>query len=587
MGTMGELRSTHFHGGIDIRTNNRIGVPILATQDGYISRIHVSPFGYGTAIYLTHTDGKMSVYGHLEQIVGRVGAQVKREQYRRKSFEVNLHFSPEEFRVKRGDTIALSGNTGSSQGPHLHFEIRDGNIALNPLKFGFSEIQDKIPPSGQKIALRTLDINSRINDRFGRFEFSLVKKNASEYVLPVPILANGIIGVELLGTDRMDSSPGRCGINYIEMFVDSQKVFSQHIENIDLDESRGILALMDYKTSETRGKLFNKLYIDDGNKLPYFETVNDGLISMQKGDHAVKISLKDESGNESTVRFRLKKSGLTNEIRLSTAKSRVLQSEVMENTLVITARPCAESNALTVYRGGKANTLPFTYKSTYQVVYLIDLKTMQPDSVATCSEKQTFYFKDVVPSLTDYTYYSDWADASFPAQSLYDTLFLNVSHRVEANRESFVIGHRLTPLHRNVRVTLKPTLPQTPAKNFGVYRREGLAVSYIGGDWNHGKVRFTTSELGEFTFLTDTIPPAVYRIRLDRNNARFRIRDGRSGIAYYEASINGQWLLMKYDYKFGILQSEKLNTKQPLKGDFELKVVDKAGNERIFKQKIL
>ncbi len=586
-GTMGELRSSHFHGGIDIRTGNRIGLPVLATQDGYISRAQISTSGYGTALFVAHPDGHVSVYGHLDRIKGKAGARVKREQYNRKSFEVTLSFRENEFRVKRGDTIALSGNTGSSQGPHLHFEIREGNYVLNPLKFGFTEIKDNIPPAGQKVALRTLDVHSRINDRFGRFEFTLVKKSSEEYVLPVPILAYGTIGIELLGTDRMDNSTGRCGINYIEMFVDSQQVFSQYIEKVDLDETRGILALMDYKTSEIRGKRYNKLYIDDGNRLPFYQTENAGVITVKDADRAVRISLKDESGNKSTIRLRLKKSPITDDIKLSTSKTAKLESEVLENTLVISSRPCPDVNQLSVFTKGKQISLPFAYKSAQQVVYLIDLTKMQPDSVSTCSGSQTFHFKDVVPSATEYTYYSDWADASFPALSLYDTLFLNVNHRIEDSREYFVIGNRTTPLHKSIRVTLKPTVEMTPAKNLAVYRREGLSYNYVGGDWNNGKVRFSTQELGEFTFLTDSTAPAINRIRLDGQNARFRIRDGRSGIAYYEASINGEWVLMSYDYKFGILQSDKLDPKKPFKGDFELKVVDRAGNERIFKQKIL
>lgn len=584
---MGELRSTHFHGGIDIRTNNRIGIPVLATQDGYISRANVSAFGYGTCLYLTHPDGKTSVYGHLDKLKGQVGTYVKGEQYNGKTFEIDLVFKPSDFPVNKGDTIALSGNTGSSQGPHLHFEIRDGNYALNPLKFGFTEITDNIPPSPQKIALRTLDINSRINDRFGRFEFTLVKKSISEFVLPIPILAHGNIGIELLANDRMDNSPGRCGINYIEMFVDSQKVFSQSIEKVDLDETRGILALMDYKTLETRGKRFNKLYVDDGNKLAFYKTQNEGIISVTGQDRAIGISLKDEFGNESMARFRLKYTPLTDEITLSTAKSSGLESDLLENTLVISSRPCQETDKLTLYSSGSASEVKYAYASAYQRVYLLDLQKFQPDSVKTCSGSLAFHFKDVVPSKTDYTYYSDWADIRFPENSLYDTLFLNVSHKVEKNRETFMIGQRTIPLHRTVQVTLKPAVDQNPRKNLAVYRKEGNGFGYLGGEWANGKVRFATQELGEFTFLVDSIAPTIGRIRLNNQSARLRIRDRLSGISYYEATINGHWLLMSYDFKSGILQSDRLDPRQTLKGDFELKVVDRAGNERIFKQKIL
>lgn len=584
-GTMGELRSSHFHGGIDIRTGNRIGIPVLATTDGYIVRAQVSTGGYGTALYVKHLDGKISLYGHLDKINGKLGERIKREQYRKKSFELTMQFGPAEFPVKRGDVIAFSGNTGSSQGPHLHFEIREENFVLNPLKFGFTEIHDNIPPSGQKIALRTLDIHSRINDRFGRFEFTLVKRSNEEYVLPSPILAYGCIGVELLGYDRMDASNGRCGINYLEMFVDSTQVFSQHIEKVDLEETRGILALLDYKTSEARGKRYNKLYIDEGNKMPFYQTIDNGVVNVTRHDRQVKILMKDESGNESFVRFTLKKIPVTSEIRLSTYKAPKLDYEVYENTLMISSPRC-NGNTLDVYSSGAKSSLAYDYASPQQAVFLIDLRTGMPDSVVTCSGNLVFHFKDVVPSATDYTYYSDYADVSFPTAALYDTLFLNVKHEIEDGREFFTVGSRFVPLHKSVRVSLKPKLPQMPAKNLAVYRREGLSYHYVGGDWVNNQVRFRTQELGEFTFLTDTLAPAINRIRLDRNNARFRVRDGRSGIDYYEATINGQWLLMSYDFKSGILQSDKLDPKQPLKGDFELKVVDRAGNERIFRQKI-
>ena len=112
-GTMGELRATHFHAGIDIRTNNMVGLPVVAVQDGFISRVVMSSFGYGKVIYLTHTDGMTSVYAHLDGIKGKLGEFVRQEQYMAKSFEKDLQFKPGQFRVKRGDTIAISGNTGS------------------------------------------------------------------------------------------------------------------------------------------------------------------------------------------------------------------------------------------------------------------------------------------------------------------------------------------------------------------------------------------------------------------------------------------------------------------------------------------
>jgi hypothetical protein len=414
----------------------------------------------------------------------------------------------------------------------------------------------------------------------------VLRKSPTEFVLPVPILAHGRIGIELLADDRMDNSSGRCGINYIEMFVDSQKVFSQTIDRVDLEETRAILAVLDFKTMEIKGKRFNKLYIDDGNKLGFYKAENEGVILVNGSDHVVRISLKDESGNESNIHLRLKSSPLSHEMVLPSKKIVPLESDLIENTLVVSSSGCNTSDKLTLFEKGKSWQLEPNYEGGVQRIYLVDMRKSIPDSIKSCSGTLRYNFTDMVPSETEYRHYSDLVDIRFPAKALYDTLFLAISHKIENQRETFYISQRTIPLHRTVSMVLKPQLPLTPKRNLSVYRREGRGFAYLGGEWSNGKVRVSTQELGEFTFLTDSLPPSITRIKLDGYSARFRTRDHLSGIAYYEASINGEWLLMSYDYKSGILQSDKLDPKKPLKGDFELKVVDRAGNERIFRQKI-
>src|SRR5210317_1932940 len=179
--TMGEIRGTHFHAGMDIKTSGRSGLPVYATRDGHISRIKVSSGGYGHALYILHPNGETSVYGHLLRFNEDIGNYVREQQYQKESFQVDLFPDKSAFQIKKGDIIGLSGNTGSSQGPHLHFEIRDENQRpQNPLKKNFNEIKDNIPPVVYEFALKTMDINSRINDEFGRMEYN-VKKNGNEY----------------------------------------------------------------------------------------------------------------------------------------------------------------------------------------------------------------------------------------------------------------------------------------------------------------------------------------------------------------------------------------------------------------------
>ena len=163
-GGMGDLRSDHFHAGIDIKTQGREGLPVYATGDGYISEVRVQTNGYGNVIFITHPNGFVSVYGHLKTFAKSLASYVKKKRIESQTFEIRLKLSPQEFEVARGQIIGLSGNSGGSGGPHLHFEIRDTrNTILNPLNFGFSEIRDNLPPIFQQLIIRTLTIDSRVN----------------------------------------------------------------------------------------------------------------------------------------------------------------------------------------------------------------------------------------------------------------------------------------------------------------------------------------------------------------------------------------------------------------------------------------
>lgn len=590
-GTMGELRTTHFHAGIDVRTNSMIGVPILATQQGYLSRIIVGAYGYGHALMIKHPDGNTSLYGHLDKFKGPIARYVLEEQYKRKSFDLDINFEVSQFPIQRGDTIGLSGNTGGSSGPHLHFEIRDqNNEALNPLSFGFTEVKDKYAPIALKVALVTMDRNSRVNDRFGRFEFSLVR-SGNNYKLPFPIFANGRIGVEILAHDKIDLSQFRCGISQIEMRVDSARIFTQEIKKFSFEDSYDIVTLMDFKTLKTKGARFNKLYVGDGNALKFYDgVISKGIIDVTQGQRKIAISLRDFSGNSSNVNFSLKSDPLTTDARFLEAMQKPIDFDIVENTLVINSKPCSslKDRKAVIHLNGTQNTVSPSYSNSLRNVYLIDLRNGLPDSVQTCSGTVPLSIKGVIPSGTDYDYYSDLIDIKFKNGNLYDTLYLNTRHEVTGkSREKFTIATLTTPLHNTIYVTLKPTLSYPNKEKTFAYHIEGNRFEFVGGEWSGGHIQFNTKELGQFTILSDSMPPNIKRIYCTEKTARFRIFDNLSGIAKYEANINGEWLLMKYDYKTGVVQSEKLNPKKQLKGDFELKVTDRAGNEALYKQKIL
>jgi hypothetical protein len=591
-GTMGELRNTHFHSGIDIRTNNIIGLPVLASKSGYISRITVSPSGYGNVLYITHPDGNTTLYAHLDKFKGQLAAYVLQEQYRRKSGEVDLFFRENQFTVKRGDTVAFSGNSGSSSGPHLHFDIRDANnFALNPLLVeSFPEITDNLPPAIEKIALKTLDINSRINDRFGRFEF-YAQRVGNDFILPVPIMATGNIGVEILAKDKLAlKSRFYGGVNYIEMMVDSQLVFNQSIDRINIAETRSIYTLMDFKTLRTHGTRFYKLYVDDGNDLKFYEkSPGRGKIKVHPARTSkVRITMRDTYGNASNVTFSLKPSAPSKEVKLLEPMKNAIEYDILENVMMVSAQPCpTDSSQAVVYARSGQRSIGPDYTNAFRAVYLIDLREEIPDSVVVCGNSVAPRIKASVPPGRDYNYYSDRLDIQFPDKALYDTVYLNIDTHITADSgEVFTIGPRTVPLDKSINITLRPVKPITWDKSMAVYRVNGRAHTYLGGGWENGGIHFATREFGQFTVLRDTIAPTIKPVTVNNTAVRFKIRDNLSGIANFEANINGKWLLMHYDSKTATIWSEKLNKAEPLRGDFKLVVTDLAGNEATYTHKI-
>jgi murein DD-endopeptidase MepM/ murein hydrolase activator NlpD len=591
-GTMGELRSTHFHSGIDIRTNNMIGFPVLASKSGYISRISVSPSGYGNVLYITHPDGNTTLYAHLDKFKGRIADYVLQEQYKQRSSAVDLFLKEEQFKVRRGDTVALSGNTGSSSGPHLHFDIRDpDNFALNPLQVeGFPEIVDNLPPAVEKIALKTLDINSRINDKFGRFEF-YAQRVGDEFILSAPILATGNIGVELIAKDKLaPGSPFYGGVNYIELSVDDELIFNQSIDKINIAETRAIYTLMDFKTMRLSGNRFYKLYIDDGNQLGFYaKSPSTGKIKVPTNKVAnVKIKLKDSHGNSSNLSFRLMPSPLTNEVKLLEPMKSEFEYDIIENTMVISTAPClTDSNRATLYSRNKNSIIEPAYSNAFRAVYLIDLKKEIPDSIALCDNTIKTNITTVVPAGQQYSYFSDEMDIEFPQNAVYDTVYLTTYRGFTADSlEVFNIGSRTSPLNKAINVTARPSRAYQWNKSYAVYRRAGKGFTYLGGGWENGGVHFETREFGDFTILRDITAPTIKPVVVNNNIAKFKIKDNLSGIDKFEANINGQWLLMHFDSKTATIWSENLNKKELLKGKLTLVVTDNAGNEARYTRQI-
>lgn len=302
-GNFGELRPNHFHAGVDFKTLGKEGLNIYAIKEGYVSRIKVGPYGYGKALYVTHPNGYTSVYAHLQKFSPAIEAYVKKRQYAKKTFEIELYPKATELPVKQAEIIGFGGNTGSSGGPHLHFEIRDSAAkALNPLLFGY-DIKDNIPPDVSQVVGYSLSSDAQIDQSQLPRQINLTKQPNGTF-LADKITALGTIGFGIQAIDKQDDTYHINGVYKVTLQVNGSSQFQYIFDKLNFNEARYINAFMDYAMYSEKKSRVQLLYKNKGNQISTIYTVNknDGRIDIQEGmSYTVTIIVEDIKGNTTRI----------------------------------------------------------------------------------------------------------------------------------------------------------------------------------------------------------------------------------------------------------------------------------------------
>ena len=489
----GELRENHYHSGLDIKTQGVTGKEVVAADSGYVYLVYVNSVGFGKALFIRHPSGYSTVYGHLESFSPEIEEYAKYQQYRNKSFIATIYPPPDRLVVRKGQIIGYSGNSGSSSGPHLHFEIRksDSEKPVNPMKFDFG-IEDNIKPVIERLAVYPVSRNSSVNGRKRKVFFSVTGGNG-EYRTDDDIVINGTAGFGITSYDYMNNTSNRFGINSIQLVIDSIPWYTYEINEFSFDESRYINAHIDYEALVRNNMDIEKTFVLPNDKLSLYKNfMNNGLFDFSDNKtHKVSITVRDGSGNPATISFRVKAGIMAYQDTLAISDSSVTVMPYGKENLFI-----RNGVKLKIPKGALYDTLLFRYRESSGNHHLFS---------------KVYHLHDIYTPLQKAATLSIIPD-SIPAGKSARLLIVRIDER-------------------------------------------GMQIA-AGGKYTEGAVTANVLSLGSYAIGIDTVPPSINANGLASNpdlslksEIRIHIKDDFSGINAYTGLIDGKWALFEYDAK--------------------------------------
>jgi hypothetical protein len=530
-GTFAELRPNHFHSGIDIKTGGVEGKPVYACADGYVSRIKISPYGFGKALYVVHPNGYTTVYGHLSGFRSDITTYAKLRQYELESFDVDLFLKPGQLTVKKGEVFCYTGNSGSSMGPHLHFEIRDSNTEepIDPLLFGMP-VKDFIRPTLKGFRIYAEGENSMVNDRRGSAEPLLAGwGEGCHFRLGDTVTVAGGVSFGLLAWDQLNGASNKNGINRLTLTIDSTIFFNFIARRFSFSETRYLNALIDYAEYHKTGQRYIRTRKLPNSKLSLYDKIeSEGIFYPEAGKtYNIKVELADGSDNISILKFNLRGEPVSHTLDSPVLKGQLFNYQTLNrfttpHLRITIPENCLYENIYFEYNAGDA------------------LKT-------TCAPIHTIH------------------SATTPVHNFYE-----LSIRVDSVWRAYKD---------------KLTLVRLSSKN---------KPTAVGGTYENGFLSGRVRDFGRYTIMADTINPTIKSRNIydqkkitAQSTIEFTISDDLSGIKSYRATLNGEWILMDYDAKKGLLTYDFDHLLRPGANKFELVVMDGCLNTTSYQATVL